>query len=308
MERNIVNVNFSGQRTAQTRPLYRYDYGQWLVFSGISLPQVYEVHFSNSETGEATTQLGNESGVLIPDIYLRNDGRVFAWIYLHEGEDDGETVYKIVIPIVNRASITPEPPTPVQQDIITQAIAALNEAVEQTAADVEATAQSAENAHTSEINAAGNASAAAVSEHNASISAQQAAQLAAQSADAARQSSSYAAMSAQSASEASASAGTANTAKEAAVSAANTAITAKNDAQTSANAAAESATNAADSEREAAASASDAADSAEQAAHSVSQGGYITCEAVDEHLVFSIINWDDIHFRNNNEYLEVVYG
>ena len=52
-----------------------------------------------------------------------------SYIYLHEGEDDGETEYKALIPVIGRPEPSDLEPTPVQQDAITQAIAALNTAV-----------------------------------------------------------------------------------------------------------------------------------------------------------------------------------
>ena len=113
----------------KTRALYQYDYGQRLVIRGIALPEAYEVHFSNSPDGESTTAIGNSGGVAIPDIYLRSGQDVFAWLYLHTGENDGETVYRMVIPVRKRASVSNTPPTPVQQEAITQAIAALDAGV-----------------------------------------------------------------------------------------------------------------------------------------------------------------------------------
>lgn len=116
-------------------PLYQFDYGQRLIIDGVDLPQTYEVHFSNAEFGDSTTSLGDNTGVDIPDIYLTTGKDVYAWLYLHTGTEDGETVFKFVIPVRKRAMITDAQPTPVQQDVITQAIGALNVAVEETGAD-----------------------------------------------------------------------------------------------------------------------------------------------------------------------------
>ena len=145
---NIVNASFSGaDRTATTRSLYQYDYGQVLRFEGLELPQTYEVHFSDKPySGEATTQIGDADGVTIPDAYLLESGYVYAWIYLHTGEDDGETRYTIKIPVAGRSMPIPAQPDPVQQDAITEAIAALNVAVEQTAQDAESASASATSA------------------------------------------------------------------------------------------------------------------------------------------------------------------
>ena len=146
---NIITASFSGadNRMTTTRGLYQYDYGQVLRFDGLDLPQAYEVHFSDKPySGEATTQIGNADGVTIPDAYLLESGYVYAWIYLHTGEDDGETRYTVKIPVAGRSKTIPAQPDPVQQDAITEAIAALNIAVEQTAQDAESASASAESA------------------------------------------------------------------------------------------------------------------------------------------------------------------
>lgn len=123
---NILTVNVRGCR-ATTTPLCQYDYGQILVLNGIELPSAYEVHFANSiNSGTSITQIGNADGVSIPDELLKNPFDIYAWLYLHAGEDDGETVLVITIPVKQRAKVTNTPPTPVQQDAITEAIAELN--------------------------------------------------------------------------------------------------------------------------------------------------------------------------------------
>lgn len=151
MANNIITAAFSSSTITYTKPAYQYDYGMILKFSGIDLPQAYEVHFSNTEfCGESISQIGDETGVTIPDEMFLSGAPIYAWTYLHTSEDDGETVYKTVISINKRAQPSDIEPTPVQQDVITQAIAALNVAVEQTAQDViDATAakDAAETAH-----------------------------------------------------------------------------------------------------------------------------------------------------------------
>ena len=127
---NIIRAVFDGSANARTFPAYQYDYGQILRFDGLDLPAAYEVHFSNTPTGDALTVLGDETGVSVPDELLQTGKNIFAWVYLHTGEDDGETVYTAMIPVIDRAEPTGSTPTPVQQDIITQAIAALNTGVE----------------------------------------------------------------------------------------------------------------------------------------------------------------------------------
>lgn len=143
---NIITAAFGGSRHCKTRALYQWDYGQVLQFVGLELPMAYTVHFSNQPTGEAKTGIGDEDGVTIPDEYLTTGLPVYAWLYLHTGDSDGETRYTVEIPVKARSRPVDEPPTPQQQSAIDQAIAALNSAVEQTGADVEAADESAQSA------------------------------------------------------------------------------------------------------------------------------------------------------------------
>lgn len=144
---NIVNAYFQGEDTTQTRGLYQWDYGQVLRLRGLALPASYEVHFSNVQIGgESVTQIGNADGVNIPDALLTTGRPVFAWVFLHAGENDGETMYAVQIPVTKRPQPSDEQPTPVEQSAIAQAIAALNAAVITTGQDVTLALQSAEDA------------------------------------------------------------------------------------------------------------------------------------------------------------------
>lgn len=128
---NVVTAVFGASKVTRTRALYQWDYGQVLQFSGLDLPSAYTVHFSNVGVGGAAkTMVGGADGVDIPDEYLTTGQTVYAWVYLHTGADDGETVYAVIIPVTQRPKPIDESPTPVQQDAIDQAIAALNAGVE----------------------------------------------------------------------------------------------------------------------------------------------------------------------------------
>lgn len=232
---NITQAVFgaNGRRT-RTRPRYQYDYGQILDIRLDNLPFAYEVHFANALHGvDAKTAIGGADGVTIPDEYFLSGAPIYAWLYLHTGEDDGETEYVIEIPIERRARPTHEEPTPVQQSEITQALAALAAAVSQTGADAASAAASAADASESASDAeaaqsaaesardaaqaaardaAGSATAAEHSEYDASISAAAAATVAQEAAESA----SEAAQSATAAQTAAADAETAQDASEAA--------------------------------------------------------------------------------------------
>lgn len=172
----ITTAVFGNLRTTTTANLWQYDYGQVLQITGITLPEWYEVHFSNTEhAGEAKAQLGNADGVAIPDEYLTSGKDVYAFVFLHDDTTDGETEYKIHIPVKERPQKTPEEVTPVQQDIITEAIAALAEGVSRSET-------AAANAEESETNAKASEEAAEAAMQAAAGSAQAAAQSAANAA------------------------------------------------------------------------------------------------------------------------------
>ena len=133
---NILEVRFGHKNSITSRSLYQYDYGQKLKFLDLDLPTSYEVHFANQIFGKSITQIGNADGVDIPNILLENSEVVYAWVYLHSTNTDGETVYQVTIPVKRRAKPSADSPTPVQQDVISEAIAALNYSVAQTNEDV----------------------------------------------------------------------------------------------------------------------------------------------------------------------------
>jgi hypothetical protein len=127
---NIITAVFAvGSCGAVTSPLFQWDYGQVLQFQGLELPDTYEVHFANTDVRTSVTMIGNADGVDIPDACLTSGEPIYAWVFLHTGEDDGETEYTVSIPVIARAEPSDIEPTPVQQDAITQAIAALNAGV-----------------------------------------------------------------------------------------------------------------------------------------------------------------------------------
>lgn len=150
---NVTEVVFSGFYKTQICGLYQYDYGQVLKFTDITLPSTYEVHFAQSGASTTVTVLGDENGVQIPDQYLLADLDIKAYIYLHEEETDGETVYQVLIPVIARPEPTDVEPTPVEQDIITQTIAALNSAVDTAEGYAADASQSASDSAASAISA-----------------------------------------------------------------------------------------------------------------------------------------------------------
>ena len=130
----ITAVFKSGFKAVKAPSLYQWDYGQVLILDGLELPEAYEVHFSNKpECGQAEVRIGTGAGVSIPDKLLESGEPLYAFVFLHTGEDDGETVYTVSIPVTKRPKPYHSKPTTVQQSVITEAIAALQTAVSETA-------------------------------------------------------------------------------------------------------------------------------------------------------------------------------
>lgn len=128
---NITNVEFGNLTMVETEPHYQYDYGQKLKFTDLSLPSTYEVHFSNEATrGVTYTMIGDSNGVSIPDMMFQSGKPIYAFVYLHKGDSDGQTSYVVKIPIRQRAKPSDYEPTPEEQSALTQAIAAIQEAAE----------------------------------------------------------------------------------------------------------------------------------------------------------------------------------
>lgn len=129
MDNNIVKVPLV-RKGARARTLYQYDYGMILKLISNDLPLAFEVHFGQQLFGDSVTVIGTADGVAIPDSFFLSAGIFYAWLYLHTGENDGQTVYTVKFSVRKRARPTHETPTPVQQSEIEQVMAALNAAVE----------------------------------------------------------------------------------------------------------------------------------------------------------------------------------
>lgn len=144
MALNLTEITFNGCRTAKGEPLFQFDYGQIVKFVDLDLPDAYEVHFASISDAETVTVIGSADGVAIPDQYLQTAGTINMYIFLHESEDDGDTEYRASITVLPRPEPSDLEPTPVQQDAITQAIAALNTAVTESSQSASDAAEAAE--------------------------------------------------------------------------------------------------------------------------------------------------------------------
>ena len=155
---NIIKVSFGATNKCRTRPLYVLDYGIFLQINDdrINDSTAYSVHFSKQKAGSYYSVINTEQGVKIPEALLQSDGTIYAWLYYHTGESDGETLFEIEIPIITRPDTPAVIPTPHDHDLIEDAIAALN-------AGVEEAREYAAAADASAIDAAGSADDAAAS-------------------------------------------------------------------------------------------------------------------------------------------------
>lgn len=137
MPTNVITANFNGAWSCVTAPLWQWDFGQILEITGIdNLPATFEVHFANFSVGSSVSSIATDGRVTIPNQLLTSGNPVYAWIYLSAGETDGETEYKITIPVNRRAMPSDETPTPQDRSAIAQAIAALNTAAQDAAETV----------------------------------------------------------------------------------------------------------------------------------------------------------------------------
>ena len=154
------------------------DYGILFQMPDLDLPAAYQVDFSNKLTGgTALTVVGNSDGALIPTSLIDSGKDVYAFLY-YTGVGFGKTTHVFRINNNRRAKRGTPAPDPGQQSVIDATIAALNTAVESTAADAEQTASDAARAEaartaaeTAEDNVEASATAAAQSEANAAGSA-----------------------------------------------------------------------------------------------------------------------------------------
>ena len=127
----IITVSYSDTGHTRTAPVFQYDYGHKLDMAEFeSLPETFEMHFSPVGAKESITMLGGNGMVDIPDTLLRQKQPVFGWLFLHDGETDGETKYIVEIPVIARAAPSDKEYTPEEQDLVTQAVAALQAVAE----------------------------------------------------------------------------------------------------------------------------------------------------------------------------------
>lgn len=143
----IIEAPFNSRtRKCVIGPLWQYDYGQILRITGIDLPENYEVHFANDPSGFSKPVVGNSEGARIPAEYLKSGANVFAWLYVHEGEEDGSTEYQVEIQVRRRARPSDIILEPEEMTDVANLIGSMNAALESAKEQRQKAEEAAENA------------------------------------------------------------------------------------------------------------------------------------------------------------------
>ena len=161
---NIIYAKFNHGREITTDSRSQYAYGQVLKISGLHLPASFDADISNKGDKQAKAVIGTDNELPIDDAYFLSGRDVIVMINVHAADKDGRTKYIIRIPIEKRPERADIELEPVEQDVVSTAIAALNEAVEQTSASAESAENNANRAHESAVNAETSATSASNSE------------------------------------------------------------------------------------------------------------------------------------------------
>lgn len=140
---HIIPAVFTSLRSVTTERREQWSYGQVLQISGdIELPETFEAHFCCDGDCETKKRLGQNNLVKVPKMYMETGRTVLCYIFLHDAETDGRTMYTIRIPILRRPKPTDIEPSPEESDFISDAIAAMQAA----RADIEELAEDAHRA------------------------------------------------------------------------------------------------------------------------------------------------------------------
>ena len=148
-ELRIIPVVFGGKHFIITDHRMQYDYGQVLDFKDLELPDSFEARFSNSPVGESVGQIGTNNRIRIPKQFFESGEPIYCYITLHDEVTDGRTYYTVKTPISPSSDRTDAEPEPEEESIITQAITALNSAVDTTTQKAQEATESADRAEES---------------------------------------------------------------------------------------------------------------------------------------------------------------
>ena len=161
---NIIYAKFNHSREITTDSRSQYAYGQVLKITGLHLPSSFDADISNKGDRQAKAVIGTDNELPIDDAFFLSGKDVIVMINVHAADKDGRTKYIIRIPVEKRPERADIELEPVEQDVISIAIATLNEAIEQTSASAESAENSANRAQQSAIDAETSATNASNSE------------------------------------------------------------------------------------------------------------------------------------------------
>ena len=137
MPANVIEYELIDRPIGEEDFIWQHDRGQKLRFKNIELPVSYQVHFANRNSGPSVQQLGDDTGVVIPYDVTKTGKPVYVWLYISSNDGSSRTMYGNTIPVHIRAEIPSGAPTPEEQSIIDQIIAALDAGVQEVR-DIEA--------------------------------------------------------------------------------------------------------------------------------------------------------------------------
>ena len=150
---NIIYAKFNHGCEITTDSRSQYAYGQVLKISGLHLPVSFDADVSNKGDKQAKAVIGKDNELPIDDAFFLSGKDVIVMINVHAADKDGRTKYIIRIPVEKRPERADIELEPVEQDVISTAIATLNEAIEQTSVNAESAENSANRAHELAVNA-----------------------------------------------------------------------------------------------------------------------------------------------------------
>lgn len=135
---NRIPIEFGKSSRVTGKPInYQYDEKQILVITGLDLPEYYTVDFCNEGDEETIPAVGTADGVPIPSDVLQNGKNIKAYVVVTGEDEDVQTRYEITIPVIGRPRRTDVEPTPEEQQVIDELIAAMNQAVTESGANAE---------------------------------------------------------------------------------------------------------------------------------------------------------------------------
>lgn len=108
----MIYARFNEKNEIKVFGLWKYDYGQILEISGLTIPEGAAIHFAqDGKTIEGTIR---NNQVIIPDYFLQFHNDIYAYIYI-ETEGAGKTIAKAILNIKTRKKppdyIPPEEPS-----------------------------------------------------------------------------------------------------------------------------------------------------------------------------------------------------